>query len=79
MNRSLGVTRLSVSWYDLPTSEELGDVKEAGFEINLFHVNTIDDFKKVIALRPEAITSDFHIPEWNLHGRGSGENWFYLD
>ncbi len=79
MNRSLGVTRLSVSWYDGPTAEELGDVKKAGFEINLYHVNSVDDFKRAIALRPEAITSDFHIPEWNLFGRGSGENWFYLN
>lgn len=78
LNRTLGVTRLSICWYDLPTAEEIAEIRAFGFEINLYHVNTLDDFRAAIALMPEAITSDFHLPEWNLFGRGAGENGFYL-
>jgi hypothetical protein len=79
INRGLGVRHLSVSWYDEPTLEELREIREAGFGINLFYVNTVDDIRKAVALKPDSITSDFHIPEWGLFGRGSGENGFYLE
>lgn len=78
LNRRLGVTRLSISWYDSPTREEIAEIRSHGFEINLYHVNSLDDFRTAVALEPEAITSDFHLPEWNLFGRGAGENGFYL-
>lgn len=79
MNEGLGVTRLSISWYDAPRSEEIVWIKERGFEINLYHVNSLTDFTEAILLKPHAITSDFHLPEWNLFGRGAGENGFYLE
>lgn len=79
INRSMGATRFSVSWHDHPQPEEVTEVHQAGFEINLYHVNTLEDFRQAIRLNPKAITSDFHIPVWNLFGRGAGENGFYLD
>ena len=79
MNQKLGVSRMSICWYDEPTLQELSEMTERGFEINLYHVNNIQDFKSALLLKPAAITSDFHIPEWNLFGRGSGENGFYLE
>jgi hypothetical protein len=78
LNRQLGVTRLSISWYDSPTKEELAEIQSYGFETNLYHVNSIEDFQSAVSLEPHAITSDFHLPEWDLFGRGSGENGFYL-
>lgn len=79
LNQGMGVKRLSVSWYDCPTREEIDEVKKNGFEVNLYHVESIQDFREAIPLQPESITSDFHIPEWSLFGRGSGENGFYLE
>lgn len=77
LNRGLGVRHLSISWYDEPKPEEIQEIREAGFSINLFYVNTIEDIRRAITLKPDSITSDFHIPEWGLFGRGSGENGFY--
>lgn len=79
LNQGLGVTRLSISWYDLPSEEEVKKLKGHGFEVNLYHVDSLTDFHGAISLRPEAITSDFHLPEWGFYGRGSGENGFYLE
>lgn len=79
LNAGLGVKRLSVSWYDQPTREELQEIREIGFEINLYHVDSPETFREAVLLEPESITSDFHVPEWELFGRGSGENGFYLE
>jgi hypothetical protein len=79
LNQGLGVTRLSISWFDNPSRDEVEELRSNGFEINFYHVNSLDDFRRAVALEPEAITSDFHVPEWNLFGRGSGENGFYLE
>ncbi|HSA58479.1 MAG TPA: hypothetical protein VLJ37_02185 [bacterium] len=79
LNRGLGARFLSISWYDEPTAGELEEIRNAGFGINLFYVNTMEDIRKAVALKPDAITSDFHVPEWGLFGRGSGENGFYLE
>ena len=38
----------------------------------------IKDFEAALKLNPKSITSDFHISEWGLMGRGSGENGSYL-
>jgi hypothetical protein len=79
LNRGLGVRHLAISWYEDPQAHELDEIREAGFGVHFFYVNTLDDFGKAAALKPDSITSDFHIPEWGLYGRGSGENGFYLD
>lgn len=79
INRSLGARYVSISWYDEPTRAELEEIRQAGFGINLFYVNTLEDIRKALSLEPDSITSDFHIPEWDLFGRGSGENGYYLE
>jgi glycerophosphoryl diester phosphodiesterase len=79
LNRGLGARSLSISWYEEPTAEELDELRRAGFGVNLFYVNTIEDIRRAVALKPDSITSDFHIPEWGLYGRGSGENGYYLE
>lgn len=77
LNEGMGVKRLSVSWLDSPTRPEVDEIKGLGFEINLYHVNGPEAFRETIRLGPHSITSDFHMPEWGLFGRGSGENGFY--
>lgn len=79
LNEGMGVKRLSISWYDSPTQEEIDEIKGCGFETNLYHVNSLQDFREAVPLHPDSITSDFHLPEWSLYGRGSGENGFYLE
>jgi len=79
INRGLGARYVSISWYDEPTGSELEEIRKAGFGVNLFYVNTLEDIRKAVALGPDSITSDFHVPEWGLFGRGSGENGFYLE
>jgi hypothetical protein len=77
INRDVGVRSLAISWHDEPKPFEIEELREAGFQVNFYHVDTVADFQQAAALKPLAITSDFHIPEWNLFGRGSGENGFY--
>jgi hypothetical protein len=79
INRSIGVRHLAMSWYEEPAAEELKELREAGFGVHFFYVNTAADILKAAALKPDSITSDFHVPEWGLFGRGSGENGFYLE
>jgi hypothetical protein len=68
-----------MSWYEEPAEGELRELREAGFGVHFFYVNGAADIAKAAALKPDSITSDFHIPEWGLFGRGSGENGFYLE
>lgn len=79
INRGLGVTDLSMSWYDEPTAEQLDEIHKQGFSVNIFYVNTLEEIRRAVLMGPDSLTSDFHIPEWGLFGRGSGENGFYLE
>jgi len=77
LNRSVGVRHLAMSWYEEPTAQELDELREAGFKVHFFYVDTVSDLQKAAALKPDSITSDFHLPEWGFFGRGSGENGYY--
>jgi hypothetical protein len=79
LNRGVGIRHLAISWYDEPAASELEEIRAAGFGVHFFYVNSAEDIGRAAALGPDSITSDFHIPEWDLFGRGSGENGFYLD
>lgn len=79
LNRSVGVRHLAMSWYEEPVEKEVAELREAGFGVHFFYVNSAQDVLKAASLKPDSITSDFHIPEWGLFGRGSGENGFYLE
>lgn len=79
MNRSIGIRHFAISWYEEAKEHELKELRDAGFGVHFFYVNTPDDILKAAVLRPNSITSDFHIPEWGYFGRGSGENGFFLD
>ncbi|OGP13288.1 MAG: hypothetical protein A3I75_05325 [Deltaproteobacteria bacterium RIFCSPLOWO2_02_FULL_50_16] len=71
--KKTGIQRLSISWRDLPTKNEIDHVRQNGFSLNLYHVETPNDIQKALIFAPETLTSDLNIPEWGLHGRGSGE------
>lgn len=79
LNRAVGVRHLAMSWYEEPVAEELDELRKAGFGVHFFYVNSAKDILTAATLKPNSITSDFHVPEWGLFGRGSGENGFYLE
>jgi hypothetical protein len=69
-----GINRFSLSWLTLNARRLFEQMDRWGLEVNIYDVPNLESFLQAALLVPRSITSDFHFPEWNYYGQGSGEN-----
>jgi hypothetical protein len=68
-----GVTRLSLAWPTSRFHEVLERLESLGWDVNVYALPDLAAFLDAALLIPRSLTADFNFPEWNYHGRGSGE------
>ncbi|HZA00612.1 MAG TPA: hypothetical protein VE575_17765 [Acidimicrobiales bacterium] len=74
---SWGVNRFSLAWGSNPSATLLDHLDRWGYEVNLYAVETLDDFLRAVLLLPRSVTADFNFPEWHYFGRGAGRGGRY--
>lgn len=72
-----GVDRFSIAWGTADTAALLDRFDEWGHDVNLYAVETLDDFLRAVVLLPRSVTADFNFPEWHYFGRGAGQGGRY--
>jgi hypothetical protein len=68
-----GVSRLSLAWPTSRFHEVLERLESLGWDVNVYALPDLAAFLEAAVLIPRSLTADFNFPEWNYHGRGSGE------
>ena len=71
---SWGINRFSVAWRTPQLRPILDRLDKWGYDVNLYDVPDLEAFLAAVLLQPRSVTSDFNFPQWNLYGRGAGEN-----
>jgi hypothetical protein len=74
---SWGVDRFSLAWDTTYTATLLDRFDQWGHDVNLYAVETLDDFLRAVVLLPRSVTADFNFPEWHYFGRGAGRDGRY--
>jgi hypothetical protein len=69
---SWGVDRVSLAWDTTHSAALLDRLDQWGNDVNLYAVETLDDFLRSVLLLPRSVTADFNFPEWHYFGRGAG-------
>ncbi len=72
-----GMTRFSLHWDSGLAAKLAGRFEEWGFALNIYGVPDLSAFLHAVLIMPRSVTADFNFPEWNLHGRGSGQDGWY--
>jgi hypothetical protein len=74
---SCGVDRFSLAWDTTHSAALLDRFDQWGHDVNLYAVETLDDFLHAVLLLPRSVTADFNFPEWHYFGRGAGQGGRY--
>ncbi len=74
---SWGVDRFSIAWDATDRAELLDRFDQWGHDVNIYAVETLDDFLHAVLLLPRSVTADFNFPEWHYFGRGAGQGGTY--
>jgi hypothetical protein len=74
---SWGVDRFSLAWDSTYAAALLDRFDHWGHDVNLYAVETLDDFLHAALLLPRSVTADFNFPEWHYFGRGAGQGGRY--
>jgi hypothetical protein len=68
-----GVSRLSLAWTTSRFHDVLERLESLDWDVNIYALPNLAAFVEAALLIPRSLTADFNFPEWDYHGRGSGE------
>lgn len=74
---AMGVDRFSIAWPTGDAAALLDRMDRWGHDVNIYAVQTLDDFLRAVVLLPRSVTADFNFPEWHYFGRGAGQGGRY--
>jgi hypothetical protein len=69
-----GMNRFSVDWTSPSAREIFETLASWGYDVNFYGAPDLEGFLEAVVLLPCSVTSDFNFPQWNYHGRGSGQS-----